>query len=53
MKETSVDLMDNNLEPKILYSVNRNVLKQKEIEGVTGYYRHKNTRKLLILFLQL
>lgn len=48
-KETNVEVDINNSQqsPAKPYVVNRNVLKQTEIEEATRYDRHIDTRKLL------
>lgn len=45
MKESTIDLVPPENLPSIPYLVNRNVLKQTEIETATKYDRHINSRK--------
>jgi hypothetical protein len=48
MKESTIDLEDNQNTQSIPYLVNRKVLKQNEVEATTKYERHIDTRKLIM-----
>lgn len=57
MSEKSLNLNNNSLKKKedhkaytvIPYSVTRNVLSQDDLEELSGYDRHKDTRKELMI----
>jgi hypothetical protein len=49
LKNSINSIIDIEKYKSVPYVVQRNVLKQNQLEEVAGYDRHKETRKLLII----